>query len=182
MTTSSTPAALAPVRRIVTGHTSDGKAVVAADDPVPSYPFRGSTTHFTDLFWQEGFPADNSSNGLSRAVTTHDTEIVNAKGSLLRAVDMPPHTESVFHRVNTIDYGVLISGSLVLVLDDNKRVLMKPGDVIVQRGTIHAWVNDTDEWTRMYFVLIPANKVEAGGKELEVEFKPLPAQWKASSS
>ena len=50
----------------------------------------------------------------------------------------------------------MISGSLVLVLDDNKRVLMKPGDVIVQRGTIHAWVNETDEWTRMYFVLIRA--------------------------
>ncbi|GJE89134.1 cupin domain-containing protein [Phanerochaete sordida] len=177
------PAAVqpAPVRRIITGHTDDGKAIFADDQPVQPYPFKGSTTLFTDLFWQEGFPAKNDGD-FAEQVKTHDSEIVNVKGSLLRSVDIPPHTESFFHRTISLDYGILIQGALTLILDDNKRVLMKPGDVVVQRGTIHAWRNETDEWTRMYFVLLPADKVSAGGKELEIEFNPIPAAWKAPSS
>ena len=56
----------------------------------------------------------------------------------------------------SIESFILITASdtLTLVLDGDERVVMKPGDVVVQRGTIHAWVNETDEWARMYFVLL----------------------------
>lgn len=177
MSTSSAPA-LPPVRRIITGHTDDGKAVVVDDAPVSSYPFRGSTTQFTDLYWQDGFPGTNN-GGFEDAVKRHDGEIVNPTGTALRVVDTPPHTESVFHRTISLDYGIVTSGTLTLILDDNKRVVMRPGDVVVQRGTIHAWINETDEWTRMYFVLIPTDKVKAGEKELDIEFKPIPQEWKS---
>ena len=96
----STPTERPSIRRIVTGHTPDGKAIFADDSPVQSYPFKGSTTLFTDLFWQEGFPA-KSDGGLSEEVKTHDGEIVNGKGTLLRAVDMPPRTESVGGRLSS---------------------------------------------------------------------------------
>ena len=59
-----------------------------------------------------------------------------------------------FHRTVSIDYGVVMSGNITCIFDDGKRVVMKPGDVIVQRGTIHGWLNETTEWTRMYFVII----------------------------
>ncbi|GJE89133.1 cupin domain-containing protein [Phanerochaete sordida] len=134
---------------------------------------------FTDLFWQEGFPANNDQD-FAEQVKTHDSEVVNVKGTLLRSVEFAPHTGSFFHRTISLDYGILIHGALTLVLDDNKRVLLKPGDVVVQRGTIHAWMNETDEWTRMYCVMLPADKVTVGEKELESEFKPIPADWKAS--
>ncbi|EKM52480.1 uncharacterized protein PHACADRAFT_260922 [Phanerochaete carnosa HHB-10118-sp] len=172
-------AGLPPVRRIITGHTSDGKAVFADDAPASSYPFAGSTTVFTDLYRSDGFPASND-GGFEDAVKHRDNGLVNPNGSVFRAVDVPPRTESVLHRTVTLDYGILMNGTLTLVLDDNKRAILKPGDVVVQRGTIHAWVNETDEWARAYFVLLPTNKVKAGEKELGMEFKPLPEEWKAT--
>ncbi|GJE89078.1 cupin domain-containing protein [Phanerochaete sordida] len=170
------PPAPEPVRRIITGHDAAGKAVVADDEPVAGYPFAGSRTLFTDLWWQDGFPARND-DSVADGVARHDKVIINPNGSAFRVVDTPPHTKSsphIFHRTISLDYGILISGTLTLVLDDGKRVVMKPGDVVVQRGTIHAWVNETDEWARMYFVLLPSHKVKVGDKELDVEAKHLP--------
>ena len=60
----------------------------------------------------------------------------------------------MMHRTDSIDYGILISGELTCVLDDGVEVHMKAGDISVQRGTIHAWVNKGNEWARMVFVLI----------------------------
>lgn len=54
----------------------------------------------------------------------------------------------------SIDYGIVMSGDITCIFDDGKRVVMHPGDVIIQRGTLHAWLNETTEWTRMYFVLL----------------------------
>ena len=59
-----------------------------------------------------------------------------------------------FHRTLSFDYGILTHGTMTLILDDDKRVVMHPGDVIVQRGTIHAWFNEGTEWTRMHFILL----------------------------
>ena len=96
MSTSPATAPPAPVRRIITGHTAGGTAVFAADEPVQPYALQGSTALLTDLFWQDGFPASND-GGIAEPIATHDSlsEIVNTKGSVLRAVDMPPRTESV---------------------------------------------------------------------------------------
>ena len=46
-----------------------------------------------------------------------------------------------------------MQGAITLILDDNKRVVLHPGDVIVQRGTIHAWKNEGTEWTKVYFIV-----------------------------
>ena len=58
------------------------------------------------------------------------------------------------HRTITLDYGILISGSLTLILENNERTVLRPGDIVVQRGTLHAWENEGTEWARMYFVLL----------------------------
>jgi mannose-6-phosphate isomerase-like protein (cupin superfamily) len=106
-----------------------------------------------------------------------------AGGTVLRIVDIPPepkgealargqadavfsavgltaarsaHSQSrhpLMHRTETIDYAIVLSGEIVLVLDDNE-VHAKTGDVIVQCGTIHAWANRGDRPCRMAFVLI----------------------------
>ncbi|EKM52472.1 uncharacterized protein PHACADRAFT_149157 [Phanerochaete carnosa HHB-10118-sp] len=151
MSTTSTTAGRPPVRRIVTGHARDGKAIFAEDGLVQPRAFRRSQTQFTDLYWSEGFPSSNDGE-FQDDIKQHDNDVVNPDGSVFRAVDMAPHTESFFHRTISLDHCVLTNGSLTLVLDDNKRVVLKPGDVVVQRGTIHAWINETDEWTRMYCV------------------------------
>lgn len=62
-----------------------------------------------------------------------------------------PHP--LMHRTETLDYGIVIAGEIVLVLDAEERVL-KAGDVIVQRGTNHAWANRSGEVCRMAFILV----------------------------
>ena len=65
--------------------------------------------------------------------------------------DAPPHP--LMHRTKTIDYGIILTGEIWMVLDDSE-VLCRPGDVIVQRGTNHAWANRSDAPCRVCFVLI----------------------------
>jgi quercetin dioxygenase-like cupin family protein len=64
-----------------------------------------------------------------------------------------PHSASPMHRTESIDYGIVLAGEVQLVLDDSE-VHLKPGDVVVQRGTDHAWENRTDEVARMAFILV----------------------------
>ncbi|KAJ7058753.1 hypothetical protein C8F01DRAFT_990218, partial [Mycena amicta] len=77
------------------------------------------------------------------------------------------------HRTLSLDYGIVFKGTMVLELEDGERLTLKEGDTVVQRGTIHTWRNETvtDEWTKMYFVMIGAKPVEIAGKKLELEFR-----------
>jgi quercetin dioxygenase-like cupin family protein len=59
------------------------------------------------------------------------------------------------HRTQTVDYGIVLSGEVYLVLD-KEETLLKAGDVVVQRGTNHAWSNRSNEPCRMAFILIDA--------------------------
>jgi hypothetical protein len=59
----------------------------------------------------------------------------------------------LMHRTESVDYGIVLSGEIVLILDDSE-VTLKAGDVVVQRGTIHAWTNRTSKTCRMAFILV----------------------------
>jgi quercetin dioxygenase-like cupin family protein len=59
-----------------------------------------------------------------------------------------------FHRTLSLDYGIVMKGKVTLTLENNVRVTLGVGDIVVQRGNIHGWVNETDEWARMYFVML----------------------------
>jgi quercetin dioxygenase-like cupin family protein len=74
-------------------------------------------------------------------------------GTRVRVVDMPPGTRSPMHRTESVDYGIVLAGTLTLVLDGDETTV-GPGDLVVQRGTDHAWENRTDEPVRMLFVLL----------------------------
>jgi Cupin domain len=63
-----------------------------------------------------------------------------------------PGRHPLMHRTESIDYGIVLSGQIVLLLDDSE-VVLEAGDVVIQRGTIHAWTNRTDGITRMLFIL-----------------------------
>jgi uncharacterized cupin superfamily protein len=63
----------------------------------------------------------------------------------------PPHP--LMHRTETIDYGLVLEGELVLILDEGETVV-RAGDVVVQRGTSHAWANRSNANARIAFVLI----------------------------
>ena len=78
----------------------------------------------------------------------------DAEGTIIRIVDLEPRSRSPLHRTETIDYGIVLAGHVTLVLDDGSETPLATGDVIVQRGTDHAWVNPMDEPARMVFVLV----------------------------
>jgi quercetin dioxygenase-like cupin family protein len=71
------------------------------------------------------------------------------------------------HRTVSLDFEVVLKGKVVLEVDDGVESLVKEGEVVVQRGTIHAWHNRTGEVVRVLFVLVPSEKVVIQGRELE---------------
>jgi len=103
-------------------------------------------------------------------VASKPKELFSSTGTTLWAVDTAPHTKSRFHRTVTVDYAIVTKGTITLILDDGEQVKASAGDVVIQRGTIHQWANEGDEWTRVLFILIPSEKVKIGDKELEMEF------------
>ena len=71
------------------------------------------------------------------------------------------------HRTQTLDYGVVLDGAIDLELDDGAVKTVGAGEIVVQRGTMHAWHNTTDRPCRIAFILFPANPLVAGGATLE---------------
>ena len=85
---------------------------------------------------------------------------------MFRIVRYEPGVTPRNHRTDSIDYAVVISGGIDMELDDGVVVSLKAGDVLVQRGTIHNWVNRGTEACIIAFVLISAKPVTASGKSL----------------
>jgi mannose-6-phosphate isomerase-like protein (cupin superfamily) len=97
---------------------------------------------------------NTSSPSIHRVVTGHDAHgkaVVSQNGALPTAKGDSPHP--LMHHTETVDYGIVIEGEIVLVLDDSEAAL-KPGGVVIQRGTNHTWANRTDRPCRMLFVLV----------------------------
>ncbi len=141
-------------RRVVTGHAVDGRAVVKIDD-MPQ-PNSGRSGHEAAVVWTtEGFPVDNGSDedGAAREVATTHTN-----GTVFRVISYGPGVAPRNHRTSSIDYAVVISGEIDMELDGGS-VHVKAGDVLVQRGTIHNWVNNGSEPCVIAFVLIDAKPV-----------------------
>ena len=88
-------------------------------------------------------------------------------GTIIRIVDLEPRSRSPMHRTESIDYGIVLAGEVILVLDDGSETLLGPGDVVVQRGTDHAWVNQTDG--------AGADGLRARGRPLHRRARPPPS-------
>jgi quercetin dioxygenase-like cupin family protein len=153
-------------RRVVTGHDANGKAIVTIDGISANRPPRdpGNTVNETTVVWTtEGFPVNNDD---AYDGGTRDVGITHTNGTVFRVVSFGPGNPAMVHRTDSIDYAVVISGEIDMELDDGVSVHLKAGDVLVQRGTVHNWVNRGTQPCVIAFVLIYAKPVEAGGKIL----------------
>jgi quercetin dioxygenase-like cupin family protein len=151
------------VRRVVTGHDQEGRAVVKIDE-VATKLSSSRPGHSSGLIWTtEGFPVDNDGDvdGAERPVRT-----TLPNGTVLRLIEYEPGVAARNHRTDSIDYAVIVSGEIDMELD-GESVHLKAGDVVVQRGTIHNWVNNGSGPCVIAFVLIDAKPATAGGKVLE---------------
>ena len=150
------------VRRVITGHDGKGQAVVKIDE-VAKHLFTGRPGATACNIWTtEGFPVDNDGAedaGQRKAGTTLPN------GTIFRMIEFAPGVAARNHRTDSIDYITVISGEIDMELDDST-VHLQAGDVMVQRGTIHNWVNRGTAPCVLTVILIDARSVEAGGKVL----------------
>lgn len=151
------------IRRIVTGHDESGRARVHADSQMPFRDAVDGDARFSVIWSTDRSPADNldETDGGLRAVG-----LAQKGGTVLRIVDIKPGVRSPFHRTVSLDYGIVLEGEIVLELDEGEEVTIGRGDVVVQRGTIHAWANRGESWARMAFVLIDAEPITINGLPL----------------
>jgi mannose-6-phosphate isomerase-like protein (cupin superfamily) len=167
------------IRRIVTTHDATGKAIVHADGAAPNVRVRPGTGIVATLLWTTpAVPATytNTDRGNDPVATAPPPG-----GTVLRVVEFPPEatmehdtanplaamgltrdtagrratTHPHMHATDSVDYAIVIEGEIDMLLDDSE-VHMKTGDIMVQQGTNHAWVNRGDRPCKIAFVLIDA--------------------------
>lgn len=172
-----------PVRRIVTGHTAGGIAIIQEDGPAPRQQRIGGAIGpmFHEIWNTQATPAPIDPASGEPA----ETGIVLAPpkgGTRIRVLDIPPEGDNLaalteeerrahfaeigaadavadsgrhafMHRTETIDYGIVIEGELVLIMDESETIV-RAGDIVIQRGTNHGWANRSDRNCRIAFVLI----------------------------
>ncbi len=151
------------VRRVVTGHDERGRAIVAIDEMTTNVQSSRPGASASVIWTTDTIPADNSGHddGAARTVGT-----TLAGGTVFRVIEYRPGVAPRVHRTDSIDYAVVISGEIDMQLDDDSEVHLRAGDVVVQRGTIHNWVNRGQRPCVIAFVLIDAAPVTAGGRTL----------------
>jgi quercetin dioxygenase-like cupin family protein len=151
------------IRRIVTGHDDSGRAKVTIDEIAKNVVQGRPGAHAANIWTSEGFPVDNDGNADASARKT-GTTLEN--GTVFRVVSFAPGVAARNHRTDSIDYATVISGEIDMELD-GESVHLRAGDVLVQRSTIHNWVNKGTVPCVIAFALIAAKPVSAGGKTLD---------------
>ena len=162
------------VRRIVTGHDANGKAVVATDEQLTAVS-RGIGAHITgcEIWSTDRMPVDNSpaADAAQRAGFVRRYNYVGTgEGTTVRITEFAPGHARFTHRTESVDYAILLSGEIDLELDGDEVVHMKAGDIVVQRGTIHTWVNRGSVPAVFAFILIDAKPAEVNGEVLRTAF------------
>ena len=142
-------------RRVVTGLDALGRSTVLFDGPIPH-----SEDASAAVIWRtDAHPADNS--GATDTIAPYDLAMLHAPGSNFVICQFRPRTPEIMHATNTIDYLVILSGRVILVLEQGEAEL-GPGDCVVDRGVIHGWRNPHDEACIAAVVNLPAYPVGKG--------------------
>lgn len=184
------------IRRVITGHDENGKAVVISDGLAPSVrtnPLRPG--HIAVDLWKT-FASPAILNEDEEDPTVGPRQIhPPPRGTVFRITEYAPETDAIrkmdaaqaievfkaqgsahastasrtsrhplMHRTETVDYAVVLSGAITMLLDDQD-ISLKAGDVVIQRGTNHAWCNRSDKPCVMLFVLIDAEFAPALKKQ-----------------
>jgi mannose-6-phosphate isomerase-like protein (cupin superfamily) len=149
------------IRRVVTGHNGDGLAIVAIDDIAKG--------EIVTQGWETATVPSNNIDDFELGQGQPGPSI--PAGSAWRFVDINPGYRSAMHRTSTIDYVMILSGELDMELDGGETVHLKAGDIVIQRGTNHAWVNNSGSVCRLASVLVAAEPVVVNGKTLEATMR-----------
>ncbi|MBI3435390.1 MAG: cupin domain-containing protein [Proteobacteria bacterium] len=150
------------IRRVVTSHDNEGNARVKIDETVTNMTASRPGANASVIWSTQGYPVDNDGE---RDPSGDKIGTTLANGTVFRVVAFGPGVTPRNHRTDSIDYAVVMSGEIDMDLD-GEIVHLRAGDVLVQRGTIHNWINNASTPCVIAFVLISAKPVRAGGKTL----------------
>jgi hypothetical protein len=185
------------VRRVITGHDSEGRSTFIADGLAPNVKEMAPTfpgLALTDLWETRGAPADNEAQGDAAARPVHLEPPKN--GTLVRIVEFPPdstrpqrtdesagfkaigagHTQDrhssdpMMHRTHTTDYAIVLKGEIHAVMETGE-TLLRAGDVLIQRGTNHSWSVRGSEPAIVAFVLVSAKPLSFTKKKASLARK-----------
>jgi quercetin dioxygenase-like cupin family protein len=151
------------VRRVITGHDSGGKAIVKIDEIVHDLKVGRPGAMVAPIWTTEGFPVNNDGHD---DASTRQIGTTLAGGTILRVVEFSPGVQARNHRTDSIDYAIVMSGEIDMEMDGTL-IHLKAGDVLVQRGTIHNWINNGTAPCVIVFALIDAKPATAGGTVLK---------------
>jgi len=151
-----------PIRRVVTGHDARQVAKILIDAPATNRRLSKSGGTSTLIWCTDRTPADvsvgeNAEDMGARVLGTPPPP----NGTRFTVNDIPPGRIGPMHRTETIDYVIVLSGEIEMEMDDST-IKLKAGDVLVQRGTNHAWINRGPKSARVAFVLIDAKPLGIG--------------------
>jgi quercetin dioxygenase-like cupin family protein len=154
------------IRRVVTGHDSSHVAKVLLDAPATNakHPQPGQVS--TMMWCTDGAPAaipigETFEDMGARILGTSPPR----NGTRFAVIDFPPGNQPHMHRTETVDYVIVMEGEIEMDMDAST-VKLKAGDIMVQRGTNHAWANRSNKSARVAFVLVDAAPIGIGSPVL----------------
>ncbi|MEJ6012013.1 cupin domain-containing protein [Novosphingobium aquae] len=143
-----------PVRRVVTGLDGAGRSCAVIDGPVRAFDGGGYAWRTASV------PADNSGRE-DAAPAAFSYDLFHDGGCNFFVIDLAPGERSSTHATDTIDYIVMMAGEVTLELEAGE-VRLVAGDLVTDRGVVHAWRNDGPQPARYAVVTVPAHPVGAG--------------------
>ena len=147
-------------RRVVTKHDADGKAVVWIDGDATNHKFPSEKISSTLMWSTDATPTQILGGDDEGARILGTTPPLG--GSRFTMMEFQPGNAGHMHRTDTVDYVICIAGEIDMLLDDAQSVTLRAGDVLIQRGTNHAWLNRSDKPCRLAVVLLDASPKREG--------------------
>jgi len=172
-------------RRIVTGHDAEGRSIFLQDGPAPNLiqPEHSPNVGMFNLWRMMSIPCSFEGDADEAPADATITLSPPAGGLVFRFLEFPPDSERNFaaqkevfeaygnpeaitqgkqrhpgfHQTNSVDFGIVLEGEIWSLMDVGEK-LLHPGDVVIQRGTNHAWANRSNKPARMAFILVSAEK------------------------
>ena len=156
----------------MTGHDPEtAKAIIKESRPGNWQSLDNDLMAFNVVYTTSEFPAqlngDVDIKNHDQLMASKSLGLVNPGGIVCRVVDFAPNYECMMHRTQSLDFGVVLEGTMEMMLDSGEVQVMQRGDVAIQRATMHAWRNITAHWARILFVLQDCKNVEVGGSVLK---------------
>ena len=151
-----------PIRRVVTGHDANNVAKVLIDQPATNakYPQPGQVS--TMMWCTDSSPCKMP---IGEQIEDYGARVIGTppppRGTRFAVIDFPPGNHPGMHRTETIDYVIVIEGEIEMDMDDST-VKLKQGDIMIQRGTNHAWANRSGKNARVAFVLVDGKPLGIG--------------------